>query len=102
VNDRLDSVVWRVFNDSVVVRAVERPAAAFKNAAAASTTVSRARRLWPVLRAHGGAALGTAAMVNIALTAAIGRPVGWQWLIVPAIALAAGAVLLMCDRRPSQ
>ena len=98
MNDRIDSVVWRAFTDSAVVRAVERPAAAVRNAAASSAVMSQARSWWPTWRAHAGELACSAAVTNVALILAASHPAGWQWLIIPSFTFALGAVLIAFRR----
>jgi hypothetical protein len=93
-----DSVVWRVFTSSEIVRAIERVGSAVKTAGADSRFVAAARA-WPAAAtARPGHLLVSAALTHIGLMAAIARPVSWPWIILPLIGVAIGAVVIVFSR----
>lgn len=51
----------------------------------------------PARRRAGGTVVITAALTHVALVALQQPPVSWQWLVLPGIALAQGAVLLLAS-----
>ena len=98
MSEQIDKAVWRVFDDSTVVAIVEQASMRLRAAADSSTALSWARRWWPDLQTHPGHVIVSAAAVHLVVIAAAGRPVGWQWTILPGIALALGAVLIALRR----
>jgi hypothetical protein len=90
----LDTAAYRAFDESRIARTIERGARVFGNAAAQSRAVATGRAWWSAVRGYPGVVLVAGAATHVLLTAAIAPPAYWQWLILPSIALAAGAVLM--------
>ncbi len=93
-----DIVVWRVFQDSAIVRTIEGGARAIRTAASNSRAVAYARGWSAAAAARPGQALVSAALTHIAITAAMVRPASWQWIILPATVAAIGLVLIVSSR----
>ena len=91
----LDNQAARLFDTSALVRGIERGARALRTAAVDSRSIAIGRSWFTAARPHPGALLVAAALTHIVLMIAIARPVYWQWSILPSIALAAGALLLL-------
>jgi hypothetical protein len=102
MNADIDRVVWNVFEDSTIVRAIERLSHRLSAAAAESIALDRARSLRAVVAAAPGQVVIAAAVTHIALMMLIGRPVAWQWIMLPAIALVAGVVMIAAHRQPDR
>ena len=90
----LDNQAARLFEESGLVRAIERGARSFRTAAMQSRSIAFGRSWFAAAGAQPGVVMVAAALTHIVLTAAIARPVYWQWLILPTIALAIGALLI--------
>jgi hypothetical protein len=98
MTDPTDSVVWRAFTRSVIVRAIERVAGAIEPAGADSRFLVRARHWSAAAAAHPGPLLLSAGLTHIALMVVVARPVSWIWAILPLIVVAIGAVLIVFSR----
>lgn len=86
--DRALGLVWRAAAGSVV-------ASAATQAAAAWTSVDRGSR-----RLALGTMLIVAVAAHVLWTLATQVPPGWLWLVVPGIAGAVGALLVLASRLP--
>jgi len=102
-----DAELAAVVEASAVVRLVARVVNTVRNAANHSAFANRAcavRGAWlrqlPAQRTREtGAALVTAASAHLALVFWQGRPPGWLWLVVPALAIAFGLLMALAPSR---
>jgi hypothetical protein len=90
----LDSEAARAFDDSALVRAVERGARTLRTWATGSLTMTRTTSWRQIARSRTGHVILVAAATHILLMITIGRPQSWQWVILPSMALLAGAVMI--------
>lgn len=96
------AALWTMLNDSTPGRALTALATASERAAPESRGAQawrKAAAAWldlpPVLRMRSiGAVALTASLVHVGLTLAV-QPVGWWWLIVPAMVAAFGGAALI-------
>ncbi|MBY0493473.1 MAG: hypothetical protein K2Y23_04610 [Cyanobacteria bacterium] len=102
MNEQIDHVAWRAFETSTIARAIERFARPLRTAAKESRLIGLARPWLTAGVAQPGVVVVAAVLTHIVLMVAMARPVSWQWLILPSIALAAGAVLIAARRRAPQ
>jgi hypothetical protein len=98
MNEEIDAAVWRAFEHSAVVRAIEHTVRRLKAAADASLTLAQLRSWQPALAGKIGHVVVIAALTHMVLMLGIARPVSWQWGILPAIALLAGAMMIAGSR----
>jgi hypothetical protein len=98
----LDNQAARLFEDSTLVRAIERGARSIQTAAMDSRSLAFGRSWAAAGLAQPGLVIVAAALTHMVLTGLISRPVYWQWLILPSIALVSGAVLIAGSRRETQ
>jgi hypothetical protein len=102
-----DAELVAVFETSGVVRGIERVADAVSVAGRGSvvlTMVAAARREWLRQSAvdrtrRAGIALISAATVHLMLVLWQGPLPGWLWLVVPALAVAFGALMVVAPAR---
>ena len=99
MNQQFDNVVWRAFETSASARAIERGAGRLRAGARRSRAVGAGRSFLSSAAAYPGVVLIVAALTHLIITAVLARPVHWQWMILPTIALCAGAVLAATRRR---
>ena len=99
MNQQFDNVVWRAFETSATARAIERGAGRLRAGARGSRAVAAGRSWLSAAATDPGAVVIVAALTHLIVTALFARPVHWQWMILPAIALCAGAVLAVTRRR---
>jgi hypothetical protein len=95
----LDTEAAPAFDDSALVRAVERGARRLRAAASSSILITRGRSWLRDARPHAGSVLMTAATTHLLLMITIGRPLSWHFAILPSLFLLAGAVLIVTSTR---
>jgi hypothetical protein len=95
-----DDLVWRVLEDSTIVRTIERGARAVRTWAAGSQAAAAGRRCSAVAATWPGPLLLSAALTHIGLMVVVARPVSWMWAILPSLAVAIGLVLVAFSRPP--
>jgi hypothetical protein len=93
-----DHFVWRVLEDSTIVRTIERGARAVRSSAAGSRAAAAGGRWFAAAAAWPGHLLLSAALTHIVLMIVVARPVSWMWAILPSIAVAIGLVLVAFSR----
>lgn len=93
-----DRQVIGVIERSAVVTAIARLATRVGRAARTSRTLGAARPVARAAQRNLGVTILAAVATHVALVGAIGRPVSWYWLIIPAVFAAAGALLIALPR----
>lgn len=94
-----DRRVIRLFDNSRTLAWIEHVVDAVTRAGRRSIAVAVAARVALAVRQHAGATLVATATTHLALTPLGSGADGWQRLILPVIALAAGGAMLLVDRR---
>jgi len=98
VND-LDSAAFRAFDQSGIVRAIERGGQTLRLWTAGSTFVTRGLEWLRSGSGWSGHLLVAAAATHLLVMVVFGRPLSWHFAILPSIFLAAGAVLMATSTR---
>jgi hypothetical protein len=98
VND-LDSAAFRAFDQSGIVRAIERGGQTLRSWTAGSTLVTRGTNWLRIASGWSGHLLVAAAAAHLLVMIVFGRPLSWHFAILPSIFLAAGAVLMATSTR---
>lgn len=91
---RIDDVAGRAFEESALVRAIERAVAALRSWTASSVVVATVGKWLPGVRSRLGHVLLAATLTHLALMMTIARPQSWHWIILPSMVLMAGVVLI--------
>ena len=99
--NEIEEPARRAFEESALVRAIERRVVTLRSWSEGSVVVTAARRWLPGVRSRIGDVIVAAALTHIALMVTIARPPSWQWTILPSIFLMAGIVLVL-TARPDQ
>lgn len=94
-----DDIVWRAFEESAIVRRIERGARTMRTAAANSRLIAAGRSWSAGAAAWPGHLLLSAVLTHVLLTVAIARPASWQWIILPSMAAVVGVVLIAFSRQ---
>ncbi len=96
--DRIDAVAGRAFEQSALVRTMERGGRALTTAASKSRLIAAAREWYTAAAMRLGHVLLAATITHIILMLVIARPVSWLWLILPSMAAAIGVILILASR----
>ena len=92
--DPAEATVGKVFEQSALVRTVERGGRVVTRAAANSRLIAQGRSWYLDAAARWGHLLVAAALTHILLMLVIAKPVSWPWLILPAIVTVLGLVVM--------
>ena len=98
---KIEEAAGRAFEESALVRAIERGVVTLRSWVASSVVVARVGEWLPGVRSRIGHVLVAAALTHVALMVTIARPPSWQWIILPSMFLMAGVVLIV-TARPGQ
>ena len=93
-----DQIALGVIERSTIVIAVERAATRLGHAVKTSHVLQAARPIARAAGRHRGVTILTAVATHVALVGVVVRPASWYWLMIPALAAAAGAVLVAWSR----
>lgn len=93
--NKIEEPAGRAFEDSALVRRIERAVVTLRAWSASSVAVAQAGEWLPNVRSRIGHVLVAATLTHVALMVTIARPPSWYWIILPSIVLMAGAVLIV-------
>lgn len=98
----LNEAAVRVFEQSALVRAIERGAVRWRAWGSRSAVIRKANEWLPAVRSRTGHVLLSAALTHVILIAVVAPPISWQWIILPSIIAAAGVILILAQPHPGQ
>ena len=98
MND-IDTAAARVFEQSAIVRGIERGATRLRSAASSSILLGRSKSWLRTARPHTGDVLVAAAAMHLLLIVTIGRPPSWHFAILPSLFLLAGLAMMATANR---
>lgn len=93
-----DAAVTRVFEQSALVRTIERGGRAVAAAASRSRLIAAGREWYSAAAVRLGHLLLAATITHIVLMLVIAQPFSWLWLILPSIVAAIGVILVLTSR----